>query len=402
MDKYYILLEIAIILFSTKALGILMRKLNMPQVVGALIAGLVIGPCVLNIVHPSDILSVLAEIGVVMIMFSAGLESDLRSIKHTGKSALLVAMLGVIVPLGLGTLIAAIFGGFQNTEIFKYLFIGIIMTATSVTITVETLREMGKLKTEAGTIILSAAIIDDVIGIILLSIVVGVNDPSVQPWLVIVKNVAFFVVSIGVGIGLHYLFKWLSKKYPRHRRVPIFALVICFVYAFCGEYFFGVADITGAYIAGIIFSGISVSDYIDQKIDINTYMIFAPVFFASIGISANFSDFSWEILLFALVFVFTAIIAKFSGCYTAARLLKNDRKTSLVTGFGMIARGEVALIVTQRGIDMGLVTPPYLICTMLLVIISSLLAPIMLRLLYKVPKTPIDPTMQQPSTQRIL
>lgn len=402
MDNYYILLELAIILFSTKAFGILMRKLNLPQVAGALIAGLIIGPCVLNTVRQSDILSALAEIGVVMIMFSAGLESDLKSIKHNGKSALMVALFGVIVPLGLGTLIAAIFGGFKNTEILKYIFIGIIMTATSVTITVETLREMGKLKTEAGTIILSAAIIDDVIGIILLSIVLGVNDPNVQPWLVIVKNISFFIIAIGLGIGLHFLFKRLSKKYPHHRRVPIFALAVCLVYAFCGEHFFGVANITGAYIAGIIFSGISVSDYIDQKIDINTYMIFAPVFFANIGISADFNGFSSDILLFAVVFVLTAIIAKFTGCYTASRFLKNDRKTSLVTGFGMIARGEVALIVTQRGIEAGLITSPYLICTMLLVIVSSLLAPIVLRRLYKLPNTPTDQTTQQPSTQRIL
>jgi len=403
---YNILLELAIILLSTKALGIVMRKLGLPQVVGALIAGLVVGPCLIGAVHPSGTISILAEIGVIMIMFSAGLESNLKEIKLTGKAAFIVASLGVVVPLSLGFLLAALFGGgfagADQLKILQYVFVGIIMTATSVTITVETLREMGKLKTEAGTIILSAAIIDDVIGIILLSVIMGINNPDVQPLLVIGKNVLFFVLAIGVGIGLHFLFKWLSKRYPHHRRVPIFAFVACLLYAYCGEHFFGVADITGAYIAGILFSGISVSDYIDQKIDVNAYMIFAPVFFANIGLRADFSAISLDMLWFTLAFVAVAVLSKFAGCYGASRLLKNDRQSSLIIGFGMIARGEVALIVTQRGIDSGLVPSSYLVVAMSLVIVSSLLAPIILRLLYKKEKHPFDANIQPPTTQKIL
>ncbi len=394
MVDYQFLLELAIIIFSTKLFGVLMKKLGLPQVVGALLAGLIIGP-VLHWVRPNTTtLKVIAELGVIMIMFTAGLETSIRDIKDTGLAAFLVAMMGVIVPLILGFVISAAFhGGFVGIDtdtMLQNVFVGVILTATSVSITVETLREMGKLKTRAGTTILSAAILDDIIGIIILSVIIGLRgsgaegaEQGASPLIAILKTAAFFVCAIGAGIGLHYLFKFLAKRFPNRRRVPIFAFVICLLYAYCAERFFGVADITGAYLAGIVLSGIKVSDYIEKKIDINAYMIFSPVFFASIGINASFDGFNLSILWFAVSFVAVGILGKIIGCYAASRMLRMSRRDSFIIGVGMIARGEVCLIVMQKGINAKLMPDSYLVMGVMLVIISSILAPILLRLLYR-------------------
>ena len=387
MSDYTILLELALILLFTKLFGIICKKIGLPQVVGFLIAGLLIGPCVLGWVNPSETLKIIAELGVILIMFSAGVETDLKELKQNGLAATLVAMAGVLLPLGGGFLIAAAFnGGFEGIDslkILQYVFVGVVMTATSVSITVETLKELGKLKTKAGTIILSAAIIDDVIGIILLSIIIGFRNPEVKPVEAVWKTGLFFVLAVAVGIGIHFLFKFLNKKFPHTRRLPILGLVICFLYAYCAEKFFGVADITGAYIAGIMLSGLKESDYIDRKIEINSYMIFAPVFFASIGINASFSGFNVNMVWFSLCFVLVAIAAKMLGCFGMAKLLRYDWKDSLVIGVGMIARGEVCLIVLQKGISAGLASPDYLAMGVLLVIVSSFLAPVLLKLIYR-------------------
>lgn len=384
---YKFLLELAIILISTKALGILMKKIGMPQVVGALVAGIIIGPTFLKWVEPSTALTNIAELGVIMIIFSAGLETNIKDIKNTGLTAFLIAMGGVFLPLIAGFVISSLFhGGFANVDkatVLKNVFIGVILTATSISITVETLKELGKLKTKVGTIIISAAIIDDIIGIAVLSIVLGLNKAEVSPVLAIVKTIVFFALAIGLGSLIHLLFKYLSKKYPRQRRIPIFAFAVCLLYAYCAEEFFGVADITGAYVAGIIFSGISVSDYIDKKIDINSYMIFAPVFFAYIGIKSSLAGFDISLLWFAVAFVLTGILSKAIGCFLVSKAFKFNNKDSLIIGIGMIARGEVALVVMQKGITGGIIDAAYLAVVVSLVIVSTLIAPILLKLMFK-------------------
>lgn len=397
MGDYRVLLELALILLCTKLLGIIVKKLGLPQVVGFLIAGLLLGPCVLNWVRPSDTLRIIAELGVILIMFSAGLETNVEDLKKCGLAALFVAMAGVLLPLGCGFLLAAAFhGGFSGVDtarVLRYVFVGVVMTATSVSITVETLRELGKLKSRAGTVILSAAIIDDVIGIVLLSIVIGIKNPAVKPVESIIKTIGFFIAAVSVGIVIHYFFKWLNKRFPHTRRLPILGLVVCFLYAYAAEHFFGVADITGAYLAGIMMSGLKETAYIDRKIEINAYMIFAPVFFASIGINASFAGFSLDTVWFMLAFVVVAILAKAIGCFAAAKSLRYGFAESLVIGIGMIARGEVCLIVLQKGIAAELIAPDYLAMGVLLVIVSSFLAPILLKFIYRksdVRRPPLD------------
>ena len=395
--NYTFLLELALILIFTKVLGILMKKLGLPQVVGAILAGLLLGGAIFSPltggrfipVRPSDALTVIAEIGVIMIMFSAGLETDLKELKSTGPVAALIAAFGVIVPLGLGFLIAMPFFGTADMHgVLSCLFVGVIITATSVSITVETLKELGKLKGKVGTAILSAAIIDDVIGIVILTVVMGLKNPSgggagMAAADTIIKTVLFFIVAIGAGLMLHRLFKWLAKKYPHRRRVPILGLAMCFIYAYAAEHFFGIADITGAYLAGIILSDLKETGYIENKVDVGSYMIFSPVFFASIGIKTTFDGMTLGVLLFSALFVLAGIVGKIVGCGGAAKLCGFSFKDSLKVGVGMIARGEVALIVAQKGMDSGVIPPVYLSAVIVLVIVSSLLAPILLKLLFK-------------------
>ena len=387
MLSYEFFLDLAIILMAAKLFGIAFRKIHLPQVVGVLIAGLVIGPNLLGVVKESDLLIQMAEIGVIMLMFTAGLETDLKELKNTGLASMCIAMLGVVVPLGGGYLLYTIFhGGFApigSEGFFKALFIGIIITATSVSITVETLREMGKLKGKVGTAILSAAIIDDVIGIILLTFVIGLKNPTVSPQKVVFNTVAFFVLAVIGGVLVNYLFRYFDQRYPHKRRIPIYGFVLCLLLAYVAEEYFGIADITGAYVAGIILCNIRSSEYIVEKIDISSYMIFSPIFFTSIGLKTEIKGVTGTILAFSIGFVVIALLSKILGCGLGAKLVGFNRHEALRIGVGMMARGEVALIVAQKGLSAGLMEPVYFTSVIFLVIISSVITPIILKVLYK-------------------
>jgi Kef-type K+ transport system membrane component KefB len=341
----------------------------------------------LGLVNQSDFILQMAEIGVVLLMFMAGLETNLRELLKTGPIAFVVACVGVGVPLFGGYLLYSFFYGFAPTgseEFYKAIFIGVIMTATSVSITVQTLRELGHLKGKVGTTILSAAIIDDVIGIIVLTFVIGFKNPDVNPFSVVLNTVLFFGFSIGVGFVFYFIFKILSRKYPHTRRIPIFGLVLCFALSYIAEKYFGIADITGAYIAGIILCSIQDSRYIAEKMDISSYMIFGPIFFTSIGLKTSIDDFSKALLFFSIGFVLVALLTKIIGCGITAKLLKFSHIDSLKIGVGMMTRGEVALIVSQKGLSVGLLEPNFFTPVILLIITSSIVTPIILKLLYKV------------------
>ena len=385
MEVYNMFKDLAIIIVFAKLFGVLARKCKAPQVVGEIIAGLLIGPSVLGLVQQTDFLTGLAEVGVVLLMFSAGLETNLKELMRTGPVAFLIACFGVFVPLVGGTLLYMGFYGaapFGSEKFYTALFIGVIMTATSVSITVQSLREMGKLKGKVGTTILSAAIIDDVIGIIVLTFVVGFKNPESNPGKVVINTVLFFVMAIVVGIILYKVFKGFDARYPHTRRIPIMSLALCFFFAYAAEHYFGIADITGAYVAGIILCSIQDSAYIEEKMEISSYMIFGPVFFASIGLKTNIDIVNGEILLFSLGFVLVALITKIIGCGLMARVCRFSFHDSVKIGVGMMTRGEVALIVAQKGLSVGLLTPVYFTSVILLIIISSIATPIALKILY--------------------
>lgn len=409
----HILLSVGLILIVAKYFGILARKIGIPEVAGMIAAGLVLrfipwfqnfGTTEPNFVfaETNNFISYMAEIGVILIMFSAGLGTNLKSLIKSGPKATAIASCGVFVPLILGTIMALCFFGFTGwgtPEFFKALFIGTILTATSVSITVAVLKEYGKLKTEIGQTIVSAAIIDDVIGIIVLTIVLGVSSGKGGYLTIILKTLAFFVAAIIAGYVLYKLFRWYDKRHPHSRRIPIYALGFALIFAFCAEEYFGIADITGAYIAGIVFCSLNDASYMESKIDINAYMLFSPIFFASIGLKTNLSGMSLELLWFSLAFVAIGCISKIIGCGTISKCLGYSTKESLQIGLGMMVRGEVALIVATKGLATGLIDSKYFTSVILLIIVSSMLVPILLKKVFAVKKDDKTPVAVTTSTQ---
>jgi Kef-type K+ transport system membrane component KefB len=385
MDSLEILRILAIIILSAKFFGLVARKVKAPQVAGEIIAGLIIGPSVLNLVSDSEFLSGMAEIGVILLMFSAGLETDIDKLKRSGIKATIIACVGVLVPLICGTILYMCFYGFApyGTEMFlRAMFIGTILTATSVSITVQVLKELGKVSTDVGTTIMSAAIIDDVIGIVALTAVLSLKNPDANLGIVCMKTAAFFALSLVVGIVIFKVMQVIDRRWPHTRRIPIMGMALAFVLACVADKYFGVADITGAYVAGIILSSLDDSAYIDRKMDISSYMLFGPVFFASVGLQTNLKTVDMSILTFSLAFVLVGLLGKVIGCGLSAKLLKYNNFDSLKIGVGMMTRGEVALIVAQRGLKAGIMDSKYFTSVILLIVISSILTPVILKAIY--------------------
>lgn len=383
MESYDFLLSLAVILLATKALGVLSERVHMPQVVGALVAGVLLGPSVFGFVSETDFLVKTSEIGVIMLMFLAGLDTDLAELKKTGFASFVIAVIGAVLPLIGGTICYEIF--FKDLadpmDFLKALFIGVVLTATSVSITVETLREMGKLKGKVGTAVLGAAVIDDILGIIVLTVITGFADPSVKPIRVMGNIVLFFVFIAIIGIIFYKAFQKMDIIWSNHRRLAIVSLAFCFILSYIAEVFFGIADITGAYFAGIILCNIlDLREYVAKKINIMNYMFFAPIFFSSIGIKTNLEGFTSEIAAFSIVLLVIAILTKVLGCGLGAKLFKFTNHEALAVGVGMISRGEVALIVAQKGAAAGLINTDLFPAIVLVVVVTTLVTPILLKL----------------------
>lgn len=401
-------LDLALILFSTKFLGIIMKKIGLPQVLGALVAGIILGAT--KLVSNSVELATFAAIGVNLIMFSAGMETNFKEIKKNGAASVLITLLGVIVPffVGFGVSFVLPDSMFDPTNIMKErMFFGVILTATSVGITVASLKELGVLHGKVGASVVTAAILDDIIGIVVLAFftasgstttwgakliaLCGGDLNKLSALAVIINILLFFVIGIVFGIVIHLAFKQLAKRFPHTRRLSIFGLITCFLYAWGAEKLFGVAAITGSFLAGMMLSNMRESDYVERRIDMSAYMMFSPIFFASIGISMPYdkliSSFSgdsvWLIIGFSLLFVIGGLAAKLVGCGLGAAICKYKPNQCVKVGVGMMVRGEVCLIVTQTGVKAGLIQETYYPAVILLIIISSVLTPIILKVMFR-------------------
>lgn len=392
MLSYEFLFDLALILISTKLFGLITKKVRMPQVVGALVAGVILGPAVLNVLSETEFIQKLAELGVIVLMFTAGLETDINQLKKTGKASFIIAVLGVIIPLVGGFFIANIFNkGNDVNAILQNVFIGIILTATSVSITVETLKEMGKLKTRAGNAILGAAIIDDILGIIALTVTTSLADPSINVIIVLAKIVMFFILAGLAGYLFHWAFIKLDERYQRDlRRFVIFAFVFCLLLSFSAEEFFGVADITGAFIAGLVISDSNRSNYLNSRFETLSYMLLSPIFFASIGIKVQLTAMTKTIFIFAILLLIVAILSKIFGCALGAKLCKYSNREAIQIGTGMISRGEVALIVANKGIAMGLMLPEFLAPVVIVVVVTTIVTPILLKVVFNNKSKSVD------------
>ena len=390
MESYGYLLDLALILLSTKVFGLITRRVKLPQVVGALLAGLILGPACIGILHQTDFIYQVSEIGVIVLMFCAGLETDIDEFKKSGKASFVIALLGVIVPLLGGFAVAAYFnrpGMLEPTAdvslILQNVFIGVILTATSVSISVETLKEMGKLNTKAGNAILGAAIIDDILGIVALTIITSLADSSVNVAMVFIKIIGFFIfVGVG-GYLLHIIFQKWVKGYERDlQRFVILSFVICLLFSYCAEEFFGVADITGAFFAGLIITKTTHTTYIARRFGILSYILLSPVFFANIGLQVDLPSMSPMIIGFAVALVVSAVLTKVVGCGVGAKFCKYSNKDCIRIGAGMVSRGEVALIVAAKGNAIGLISADLMGPIVIVVVITTIISPILLKMTF--------------------
>lgn len=391
MESVRFLLDLSILLFAAKVFGLIAKRFGVPEVVGQIVAGLLLGPAVFHVVEETDFLAQMAEIGVMMIMFEAGLGTDLNQMRKTGIKAVVIAFVGVAVPIIMGALLYMLFYGFGapgSDAFIRAVFIGTIISATSVSITVAALKELGKLNGEVGTAITGAAIIDDVIGIVILTLVIGMKGGSgsgsgTGVGMVLLKVVLFFALTIGTGFIIHKLMKWLDEHYPHTRRIPIASLCYCFLVGYIAETYFGIADITGAYMAGVVLCNLSDRDYIESKIDISSYMVFAPLFFTGIGLKTSFASMDMKLLAFSIIFVVIALVSKVFGCGGSALLLGFSKNDALKIGIGMMSRGEVALITAQKGLAAGIIASDCFTAVILLIVVSSIVTPICLKKAYQ-------------------
>lgn len=377
MEK--ILLDVALILIATKIGGLISRKLKMPEVLGALMAGVILGPLIFNLVQHNENIKLLSNLGVIMLMFLAGLETDVEQFKKAGKSSFVIALLGVLVPLILGTLSAFLFYG----NILENIFLGVILTATSVSISVETLTELGKLNTKAGVNILGAAVIDDILGLVLISLLIAFNNGGGGGSLVttITGIAVFCVIGILAIIFLPKVLNKFMKDIQPGRALLTFALAAALIAALLAEEV-GIAAITGAYLCGLLLSQFNHKEYLERNVKAISSGFLSLIFFASVGLEASLEGFSGKVILITVVMFVIAVIGKVIGCGAAARLFKMSRSESIQIGVGMISRGEVAIITANIGLQNNIITQEVFIPTILVVLLTTIVTPILLKLVF--------------------
>lgn len=401
-NDYSFLLQIAIILLATKILGLFTKRISLPQVVGALAAGIILGPMLLDVVERNDLIVSLAELGVIVLMFSAGMETDIQELKKAGLASFIIALFGVIVPLVGGFILADIYNTEQDPEMAKLfwqnIFIGVVLTATSVSITVETLKELGALSSRAGNAILGAAVIDDILGIIALTVVISLGGKSSSGETektmgslitsngvlsVVINILAFFIVAIAAAVLYHIFFrKWRESSNENLRRHNIITFVFCLLLSFVAEICFGVADITGAFVAGLAVSGLKKNDYVVNRFNTLSYMLLSPIFFANIGLAMTIDGLTGKLIIFMLLLMLMAVVTKVIGCGVGAKLMRYTNKESLQIGIGMISRGEVALIVANKGASVGLMSEKFMTPLVIMVVFTTIITPILLKFVF--------------------
>lgn len=385
MVSYKYLLDIAFILISTKVLGLITRRIQLPQVVGALVAGLVLGPACLGVLQETDFIKNIAEIGVIVLMFTAGLETDVHELKKSGFASFIIALMGVIVPLIGGYFLAAAYNPSVDHQAFlQNVFVGVVLTATSVSITVETLKELGKLSTKSGNAILGAALIDDVLGIIALTVISSFAGSDVSVWTIMLKILGFFAFCAAIAfLFIKFVTPWINKYKKDLRRFVILAFAFCLIMSFCAEAFFGVSDITGAFVAGLILSNNKKTSYMLNRFDTISYLLLSPVFFASVGLKVTFDNMTVSVVILTVLLLLVAMLSKMIGCGLGAKMCRYTNLQAVKIGIGMISRGEVALIVATKGTDLGLMNDKFFSPLVLVVVATTIVTPIMLKLVYK-------------------
>lgn len=373
----FFLLQILIILLATQLGGALSIKIGQPSVLGQLLSGIIIGPAVLGWIFPSEMISQISQIGVLLLMFIAGLETDIKTLNQNRNSSIAVAIGGIVAPLFFGYLAGLAIGMEENHA----LFLGLLFSATSVSISAQTLKELGQLKSRESITILGAAVLDDILVIIVLAVMMSLlTTEQVSLSLIIGKKVLFFAVITLLGWkGVPWVLRILAPL--RVAEVVIStALIICFFFAYLAEAL-GVAGIIGAFAAGIAISQTKYKHKVETKIEPIAYAFFVPVFFVSIGLSVSFAGTGSQVgMIIGLTIL--AILTKLLGSGFGARLTGFGNISSLGIGAGMVSRGEVALILTAIGLKVNLLKSEYFTPIVIVVIFTTLVTPPMLKGLF--------------------
>lgn len=395
-----ILVLLALVVATAKLAGAAATRIGQPAVFGELLVGLLLGPTVLNVLAwpmfappaletvggsppaPLGLLTDLADVGVILLMLVAGLETDLDQMRKVGTAAFWSAAGGVVLPMIGGILTAAAFG---MPVFWTGIFVGTILTATSVSISAQVLMELGVLRSKEGSTILGAAVIDDVMGIIVLSVVVafaqaGGGTSPAQMFLIAGRMVLFFGAAILFGRFFERILAWGDALEVSQGLLATVA-VLAFFYAWAAEYVGQVAAITGSYLAGVLLTRTSFKKRIDEGVHPLTYSILVPVFFISIGLRANARELGPH-ALFTLVLVLVAIVGKVVGSGSLARMCGFSNREALRVGVGMISRGEVGLIVAGYGLSHGVIAGDVFSASVLMVLATTMITPPLLRLAY--------------------
>ncbi len=382
MDSHADFLAIlAIIVIGGKLAGQLGQKFGFPTAVGKITLGLIIGPAMFGLVQYDASVADLADIGVIVLMFLAGLETDTETMRKVSLPAFSVATGGVVLPFVGGLGIGLAF----NLSTSEALFLGAILTATSVSISAQTLRELGRLRSREGTTILAAAVIDDVMGIIVLAFVfaaTGGGDPLVS----IGKMAIFLPVAFVLGQRvLSPLANRTMHNLPDEAQLAIL-LGLALGYGWAAEHLGGVAAVTGAYMAGLIASQTNMGEKAVHGLNWLGYSFFIPIFFVAIGLQANFASLgSAPLLVLALLGV--AVVSKIGGCYVGGRVARLNHTESARIGVGMMSRGEVALVIASAGLAAGIVEEKLFSAAIVMTLVTTILTPIILKLMYREPST---------------
>lgn len=372
--------QMSLLMFVALAGYLIAYRINQSAVVGIILAGIVVGPSLLNWVTYTDFVSTLAHLGAVVLLFTIGLEFNIKDLLKA--RYFVIALFGVIVPAVGGYFLARLFNYDNNASIF----IGTALTATSIAITANVLREIGKLQTEAAKAIIGAAVIDDVLALLALSFSEGLvsgNIDAASLSITAAKAVGFIIVGILVGkFLLGRLMARLDKtkiaaKYPES--LFIFAIMVAFLYAMAAEYV-GLSAIVGSFMAGASFAGVKLTRaHIFREGAEHLQIIFASIFFVSLGIIMDLREMTWAVLGFVLALTAVAMAAKVIGCGLPAWMLRMSAKDSLIIGTGMVPRGEVAMIVALIGLGQGLISQSTYSALILMSLLSTIIPPIILR-----------------------
>lgn len=370
------LLHIALILLAGNIGGIISRRFKQPSVLGQIIVGIILG---LFAMEKTEMINNLSQIGVIFLMFIAGLETDVNELKASGRSSSLIALGGVITPFLL------VGGGMYiiTRNPMSSIFIGVIATATSVSISVQTLRELGKMKSKQGIGILGAAIIDDIVGIVILTIIMGVIKPGAKNsvFLVIGKIVTFFILTFILGYIVIKILSKLSEKIHIEDRITTYSIIFCFLLSFASEEL-GVAAITGAYFSGVVFSMTNYRHKLSHEIQKISYTMFTPVFFVAIGLGVDLGS-AVKALGIGALLVVLGVLGKIIGCGFGAKISGFKNRESLQVGIGMVPRAEVAIIIANLGIGIGVISHKEMAAVLLMVLITTLITPSLLKLSFE-------------------